>query len=161
MGLKSQVRCDRSAVEGLEWQRGLTGLLVSRGVWARPGCGKLEVQRVLGEGLVGSSLEQSRVCVKCLCRGAVRCLQPAPAPLRGRNPTPARQLEKQEGSGAQMSSEGRGSPSSLSEPPALLTHTHTRNILSWTHEDHRACSLELCSGLLKLLPLAQTKNFRR
>lgn len=125
MGLKSQVRCDRSAVEGLEWQRGLTGLLVSRGVWARPGCAKLEAQRVLGEGLVGSSLDQSRGCVKCLCRGAVRCLQPAPAPLRGRNPTPAMQLEKQEGSGAQMSSEGRGSSSSLSEPPALLTHTHT------------------------------------
>lgn len=130
----------------------LTGLLVSRGVWARPGCGKLEVQRVLGEGLVGRSLEQSGVCVKCVCRGAVRCLQPGPASLRGRNPNPTR--------GKRSPDEFRGDPPAACQSLLPCSHTHTQNILSWTHKDHRVCSLELCSGLHKLLPVAQTKNFR-
>lgn len=94
--------------------------------------------------------------IKRVCSAAGRCLQPAPASLRGKNPTSVRQLGKLGRCGGQMSSEGKGIPgrtaSSPPEPPTLLT----QNILSWNHEHHPVCGLELCS----VLPLAQMRNFQ-
>lgn len=49
---------------------------MSRGVWVRTGRGKLEVlaklwRSLLGEGLVGRTLVESVVYVKCMCSGTV------------------------------------------------------------------------------------------
>lgn len=71
---------------------------------------RCRVQGVLGEGLVGMSLEQRDVCVKCVCSGAGRGLQPAPASLRGEKPNQSEAAGETGGKQSPDEFRGKGIP---------------------------------------------------
>lgn len=101
--------------------RALTGLLVSRGVWARTGCGKLQVQRGFFRRGIGGDEPGAEGCV---CKMCVQwCWEvPAASPCLSEREKPKHCEAAGETGGKQSPDEFRGkgipgrTPSSLSEP---------------------------------------------